>query len=207
MCVSERRHASGIYSREKLSHSMKKVLVMASVAGMAFMSLQTAHAASGTVNFTGAVSASTCTVSAASGGASPSVTLPPVSKDDLKSVGAVAGRTPFGFQLTGCLKDEAGGAAAPVKKVGAHFEGGGNVNTQGRLKTTLAGVELQILNHGDTSPVKLGTDVAAQNVQYFDINTTTGTANLQYWVEYYAAAANPSSGSLSSSVVYSLIYP
>jgi major type 1 subunit fimbrin (pilin) len=172
---------------------MKKIFVMASVAGMAFMSLNAAQAASGTVSFTGAVSASTCTVSAASGGASPSVALPPVSKDDLKAVGAVAGRTPFGFQLTGCLKDAS--------------EGGGNVNTQGRLKTTLNGVELQILNYGDTSPIKLGTDVAAQNVHYFDINTTTGTANLQYWVEYYAAAANPASGSLSSSVVYSLIYP
>lgn len=186
---------------------MKKIFVMASVAGMAFMSLNAAQAASGTVSFTGAVSASTCTVSAASGGASPSVALPPVSKDDLKAVGAVAGRTPFGFQLTGCLKDESEGTPAPVKKVGAHFEGGGNVNTQGRLKTTLNGVELQILNYGDTSPIKLGTDVAAQNVHYFDINTTTGTANLQYWVEYYAAAANPASGSLSSSVVYSLIYP
>ncbi|WP_233588389.1 fimbrial protein [Herminiimonas sp. KBW02] len=180
---------------------------MASVAGLACMSINAAQAATGTVNFTGSISASTCVVSAGGAGANPTVTLPSVAKDELKAVGAVAGRMPFGFQLTGCLMDDPGGAPAPVKKVGTHFEGGGNVTSNGRLKTTLTGVELQILNYGDTTPVMLGADVASQNIHYFDINTTAGTANLQYWVEYYAAAANPAPGALTSSVVYSLIYP
>jgi major type 1 subunit fimbrin (pilin) len=186
---------------------MKKFLLMASVAGLAGMSINAAQAATGTINFTGSVSASTCTVSTGGAGASPTVTLPSVAKDELNSVGAVAGRTPFGFQLTGCLMDDPGGAPAPVKKVGTHFEGGGNVTANGRLKTTLNGVELQVLNHGDTSPILLGSDIASQNIHYFDINTTAGTANLQYWVEYYAASANPAPGALTSSVVYSLVYP
>lgn len=185
---------------------MKKFLLMASVAGLAGMSIHAAQAATGTINFTGSVGASTCTVTGGAG-ALPAVTLPSVARDELKVVGAVAGRTPFGFQLTGCLMDDPGGAPAPVKKVGTHFEGGGHVTANGRLSTSLNGVELQVLNYGDTSPVLLGADMASQNIHYFDINTTAGTANLQYWVEYYAAAANPAPGVMTSSVVYSLVYP
>lgn len=187
-----------------------------SVAGLAFATMNAAHASDGTISFTGSVIASTCKIN---GGTNDlTVALPKASTNQLTAAGATAGRTPFKLTLSGCTtdkKDEDGKTVipAPVKKVSVAFEPGPNVNLEtGRLK--LAGadaagnVEIGILND-KYEPIKIGAEGFAQGAQIADIDTAeggTGTATLQFAAQYVATGA-VTGGSANSFVTYSLIYP
>ena len=83
-------------------------LVLAALVSSALLSTN-ALAADGTINFTGAITASACTtvVGASSGGSTPTttgaiVTLPNVAATSLPTAGTYAGNTAFNIQLTGC---------------------------------------------------------------------------------------------------------
>lgn len=195
---------------------MKKYTLLMSVAGLAFATMNAAHASDGTISFTGSVIASTCKIN---GGTNDlTVSLPKASTNQLTAAGATAGRTPFKLTLSGCTtdkKDEDGKTVipAPVKKVSVAFEPGPNVNLEtGRLK--LAGadaagnVEIGILND-KYEPIKIGAEGFAQGAQIADIDTAeggTGTATLQFAAQYVATGA-VTGGSANSFVTYSLIYP
>ena len=90
------------------------------------------------------------------------------------------------------------------------FEPGPNVNlATGRLTLTGAdaakNVEIGILND-KYQPIKVGAESSAQNSQIVDIDTTAGTATLQYSAQY-VATGEATGGSANSFVTYSLIYP
>ncbi|KVC69142.1 fimbrial protein [Burkholderia ubonensis] len=190
---------------------MKKIAMMMSVAGLSIAAMSAAHASDGTINFTGSVVASTCKIN--EGVNDLAVTLPKASTNQLAAAGATAGRTPFKLTLTGCTTDkEEGGTTipAPVNKVSVAFEPGPNVNlATGRLTLTGAdaakNVEIGILND-KYEPIKVGAESSAQNSQIVDIDTTAGTATLQYSAQY-VATGEATGGSANSFVTYSLIYP
>ncbi|MBF5011525.1 fimbrial protein [Burkholderia pseudomultivorans] len=195
---------------------MNKYSLLMSAAGLALFAMNAAHASDGTITFTGSVVASTCKIN---GGTNDlTVPLPRTATNQLSSVGATAGRTPFTLALSGCTtdkKDDDGTTVipAPVKKVSVAFEPGPNVNLEsGRLTLTgddaATGVEIGILND-KYQPVKIGAESSTQGVQVADIDTAlggAGTATLQFAAQYVAVGP-VTAGPANSFVTYSLTYP
>lgn len=156
-----------------------------------------AHAADGTITFTGNVTAQTCTIN----GGTPdfTVALPTVTATTLGTAGATAGRTPFSISLTGCA--ETGG------NVHTFFEQGPTVDSStGNLVLDAGGasnVEIQLLNQADGSVIALNQADAQQNSTAVAI--ASGSATLNYNAQYVATgAATP--GAANSSVMYTMSY-
>lgn len=155
-----------------------------------------AQAADGTIDFTGSVTGSTCTIN---GGATNfSVALPPVSASTLQAAGSWAGRTPFQIKLTGCTP--------ATGQVAAYFESGETVDPQtGRLILDAGGaenVQLALLN-GSYQPIKAGAALGAQNSPYVDIDS--GNATLNYYVQY-ESNGGATVGPATSRVQYTMTY-
>jgi len=152
-----------------------------------------ANAADGTITFNGKVTDKTCTISTP-GGKDFAVTLPTVSKNTLATTGAVAGRTPFAINLTKCS----------AGNVATYFEPGSTVDfNSGRLvNQASANAATNVQLH---LPIKAaGAGLAQTNSQWVTVGTD-GSADLNYYAEYYAtAAATP--GDVTSSVKYTIIY-
>lgn len=160
-----------------------------------------ANAADGTITFNGKVTDKTCTISTP-GGKDFAVNLPTVSKNTLATAGAVAGRTPFAINLTKCS----------AGNVATYFEPGSTVDfNSGRLvnqssANAATNVQLQLLgSNNQFLPIKAaGAGLAQTNSQWVTVGTD-GSADLNYYAEYYAtAAATP--GDVTSSVNYTIIY-
>ncbi|AIO44528.1 fimbrial protein [Burkholderia cenocepacia] len=184
---------------------MKKITTLMSAVALATgVAANIAHASDGSINFQGAVIASTCKISNVAADGNLAVMLPDVGTGQLSAAGMSAGRTPFSFQLTGCSTS----ADAPTL-VGVSFEAGPSVNlATGRLKpidmpNPASNVELALLND-KYQPIKVGADYTEQNSQAVSI--VDGGATLQYAVEYVATGV-ATAGDASSYVTYSLVYP
>ncbi|EPT0360630.1 fimbrial protein [Enterobacter cloacae] len=185
---------------------MKVVSNALILATLTCASVLPAHAASlGTITFEGVLTDTTCNVDINGGGPSATVKLPAVSSSDLTSAGQVAGRTIFNMNLTGCTT-----ATGGPSTVTAFFEPGPNVNSStGRLVNSggTAGdtVSLQLLEavNNNYKVINVGNADQADNATYLDISG--GTATLPYAIQYYAESAT-APGTVTSSVVYNLIY-
>ncbi len=179
-----------------MKHSFSTVTVAAALA-LAFSSA--AHAADGTITFTGNISAQTCTINGNGTGATDfTVTLPTVATSALPADGATSGRTPFSIAVSGCTTQSG--------TVATWFEPGTNVDAlTHRLKNTAAGgatnVQVGLLQGDGTTAVSPG--VASQTA---NIDTTTGDAKLDYFAQYVATGGAATSGAVSSSVTYSMVY-
>lgn len=177
----------------------KTLLCTALVSGLGLLALApgAARAADGTINITGNVSATTCTITNAASGGTIAVALPTVSTAALNAAGTVAGRTPFNIALSGC---------GTLTKATTYFEPGPNVLPNGHLKNNGAagGVDIQLLNAADNSPIVLnGATTTAQNSQTATISG--GTGSLNYLAQYYATAA-ATAGNVASSVQFTISY-
>jgi len=186
-----------------MSKHIHKVLVAAAIGMMAGSAMA---ASDGTITVTGNVVGSTCKIN---GGVNDqTVPLPTVGTNTLSEAGKTAGRTPFSFSLTEC----ATGDGAPTK-VAVSFEPGPNVNlSTGRLVPTGVGsegvasnVEIGFLND-QYQPIKIGSIFGQQNSQSVKIDSTSGSATLQYAAEYTATGVT-TAGKTDTSVQYSLVYP
>ncbi len=177
-----------------------KTKILSALLVSAGLAATAAHAADGTITFTGNVIASTCNVT---GGSDFSVPLPKVSTTALTDTGSVAGRTPFTIALTGRAGDD-----APTK-VRAVFEAGSNVDiATGRLNNDTGegkatNVQVNLLNNSQ-QPIHIGAAEGSQNSPVADISAD-GTATLNYFAEYYASA-KPTAGAVNTKVQYSLTY-
>jgi len=175
-----------------------KIFAIAMAASLGFASLG-AHAADGTITFTGSVTAQTCTINGNGTGASDfTVTLPAVSASSLASAGATAGSTPFNIALTGCTQDSG--------NVHTFFEQGPTVDsTTGNLVLDADGAtNVQIgLRNADGSVIALNQSDSNQNSE--SVAISGGAATLGYTAEYVATgAATP--GAANSSVMYTMSY-
>lgn len=179
---------------------MKKIVFAAAIIA-AFGAVNAAEAAStGTITFNGELTATTCDVVVGGQAADATVTLPTIGTSQLTAAGQTAGRTNFPMALSNC--------AGTLKTASAYFEDGSSVDTTtGRLNNltgTATGVQLQLLDgQGTRSVIKVGDSSQITNNGMVDIST--GTANLNYDVQYYATAAT-TAGTVVSNVVYSIQY-
>jgi len=160
-----------------------------------------ANAVDGTITFNGEVTDKTCTI-ATPQGADFTVTLPTVSTSTLAAAGQVAGRTPFSINLSDCNPGD----------VATYFEPGATVDLgTGRLNNVAATaaatqVQLQLLgaNNQFLPVVSAGAGSTQANSQWVTVNAG-GSADLNYFVEYYATGAS-TAGEVTSSVKYTIIY-
>lgn len=175
---------------------MKSKLLSACALIIVAMTSQQAFAADGQISFTGNIQTSTCAINSGNG-TNFTVTLPTVSTSTLGTAGAAAGRTAFQIFLSGCASNTA---------AHAYFQPGANVGTAGRLKTSNANVDIRLINADATTIIDTS---AADGLQSSTPVTTdgTGAATLKYFAEYYANAAGVTAGAVTSSVLYTIVYP
>lgn len=174
--------------------------VLTTLVAAAFAMPALAHAADGTITFTGQVTAQTCTVNSGTG-KDFTVALPPVSASALAIDGATAGRTPFKIVLTGCTTASG--------NVSTYFESGATIVTAtGRLKNaagTATKVEVGLLNDDATNTtIMLGAAQASQNSQTFAV--ASNTATLSYFAQYVATGGAAGVGTVNTSVMYTMSY-
>lgn len=175
---------------------MKKILLVGAIALASATLATSANASDGTITFTGKVVGTTCTIN---GGTSDfTVTLPTVSTSALASTGAVAGRTPFQINLTGCQGEES--------IVSVHFESG-SLTEDGKLIVSpgddaAENVVVGLLNN-QHNRIVVGDKPGNQGSQAVTI--ANGAATLNYFAEY-EAVGSVVAGDVNTQVLYSLIY-
>ena len=176
---------------------MKK---LALIATLSVVGIANAQAADGTITINGLVTDKTCDI-VTPAGKDFTVTLPTVSKQTLAKSGDVAGRTPFQINLDKCS----------AGKVATYFEPGATVDfTSGRLLNQNAAgaknVDVQLLgsNNQIIQVLAAGSNGAQTNSQWVDV-VEGGTADLNYYAEYYATGAS-TAGEVTTSVQYTIIY-
>ena len=178
--------------------SKKALSILLATAGLA-LAATSAHAADGTITITGEITGQTCTISGNGGGKDFTVTLPGVSTSALAAPGSTAARTPFQIALSKCTPNS-GNASV-------YFEPGLTVNAgTGQLKNTngtAENVEIGLLNK-DGSNIKLGATQGNQKSQVVPIKD--GAATLDYYAQYVATGGAAGSGSVDTSVMYSVSY-
>lgn len=176
---------------------MKKIVLIASTT---LLAITAAHATDGTITINGEVTDKTCDI-VTPAGKDFTVTLPTVSKQTLAAAGEVAGRTPFTINLANCSEGN----------VATYFEPGATVDfNTGRLVNQTAGgadnVQIQLLgSNNQFIPLRtVGTNGAQDNSQWVEVSDT-GSADLNYYAEYYATGAS-TPGLVNTSVQYTIIY-
>lgn len=176
----------------------RKFFAFAALASV--LSINAAHAADGTINFTGELLAQTCT-NTINGGVSPAtVVLPKISAGVLGAAGVVAGATNFTIELTKCVGTattaaaffEAGTGVDPITK---------NVRNTGAA----ANVQLQLLDSAG-NPIKAGdTSQTDATIGTKRMTLAGGAAVLPYAVQYIATGV-AGAGTVVGHVTYSINY-
>jgi major type 1 subunit fimbrin (pilin) len=196
---------------------IKRAMIVAGITTAMALPL-TSQASDGTITFTGAVTANTCTVDVnGAGAANATVHLPTVSTAALTNAATktTAAGTFFNMAVSACtgtpLNDFGGGAPTTVQ---IYFEAGPNVDeVTGGLINTVTGsnVEVNLYNASAASivgtQIKPGTQtnqpgtqlMSAGGTQWFYAGySTTGTNGL--------AGAAATAGAVTTSITYSLVY-
>lgn len=173
---------------------MKKIALIAALSVVGIANVQ---AADGTITINGLVTDKTCNI-VTPAGKDFTVTLPTVSRQTLANAGDVAGRTPFQINLEDCS----------AGKVATYFEPGATVdfNTGRLINQAAAGaqnVDVQLLGDNNQVIPVLATGAQA-NSQWVDV-VEGGSADLNYYAEYYATGAS-TAGEVTTSVQYTIIY-
>ena len=162
-------------------------------------SASAAYGADGTINFTGSLTDATCVVKVNNTSADGTVALPAISKASLSSAGVVAGATAFTLNLTGCTTGNT---------VNAYFEAGSTVdsNTGNLINSgTANNVQVQLLTNSGT-PIAVGSSSQASSSGVSMTASPSVTSGALYYIAQYYATGASTSGSVNTSVTYSLVY-
>lgn len=193
---------------------VRRTMIAASI-GVAMALPLSGQASDGTINFTGAVTASTCSVNVNGAGSNTGgVTLPTV---DAASVGGASGAgistgTFFNVALTGCTTANDIGGAAPTH-VQIYFEAGPNVDeaTGGLINTASSGgsnVEVKLYNASGSSVV--GTQILPGTATQPPTLSATADSTQWFYATYsgsgLAAGVQVTAGVVNTSVTFSLVY-
>ncbi len=174
---------------------MNKLLLASAISlSVALFAAPAAQAADGTIEFTGNVTAVTCTING--GNADFNVVLPTVSAASLATNGAVAGRTPFKIEVSGCTPD--------TGMISTFFEADAQVTAEGRLSIDDGGaknVQVALLNDSHNE-IKLG---AAGNQGSQKVSLAGGSAVLNYYAQYEATGV-AEAGAVATRVRYTMSY-
>ncbi len=196
---------------------IKRAMIVAGISTAMALPLSS-QASDGTITFTGAVTANTCTISVTSNGvttASPNATvaLPTVSTGALTNAATktTAAGTFFNIALTGCTAvADIGGNTAPAS-VGVYFEAGPNVDTlTGGLINAAGTSNVEVNLYLASKAAVVTTQVTpGSSVAQAPVITLPGTGTQYFYAGYSTAAsggAAATAGSVSTSVTYSLVY-
>ncbi|HEY6456980.1 MAG TPA: hypothetical protein VIY90_17030 [Steroidobacteraceae bacterium] len=199
---------------------IKRAMAAAGIATALALPLSS-QASDGTIIFTGAVTANTCTVSVNASGANATVALPTVSTVALDNTLAktTAAGTFFKMAVSACTAtplNDYGAAHAPTT-VEIYFEAGPNVDeVTGGLVNTVTGSNVEVNLYNASAAAIVGSQIlpgvqgspghqplaqlmATPGTQWFYAGySTAGTNGL--------AGAAATAGAVSTSVTYSLIY-
>jgi major type 1 subunit fimbrin (pilin) len=193
---------------------IKRAMAAAGIATALGLPLSS-QASDGTISFTGAVTANTCTVVVNGGTANATVALPTVGESALTNAvtKTTAAGTFFNMTISACtgtpLNDF--GGVAPTSVV-IYFEAGPNVDavTGGLINTTAASSNVEVnLYNASTAGTIVGTRIKPGVIATNSVAQPMATAGIQYFYAGYStvgagAAATP--GAVTTSVTYSLIY-
>lgn len=170
----------------------KKIIVLAILAGSAFASV--ANAASGTINFTGNVTADACTVSSAS--QNQTVDLGTVSVKDFPAAGATTGDGKISIVLSNC---PASARTAAVSFGGpAHAE---NPNILALASASTAKhVGIALFESDNVTEIPLATKSLAHTL------STTADTTLTYYAKYKSTAAAVTEGSANAAADFTVLY-
>jgi len=174
---------------------MKKAVVF--LAALAGLQAGSAFAVDGTVSVAGVIGAATCVINGSNGG-DISVNLPLVGSAQLSSPGQTTGVTPFTIALSQC-----DGLSAQT-----HFELSNSIDqATGNLYNVgggATGVEVQLLNSA-FQPINLLTNDNSQTINLAG-SAPNKSGALNYYAQYIAVGGGATSGSVRTSVQYSMIY-
>jgi major type 1 subunit fimbrin (pilin) len=180
--------------------------IAVAAAGLLGLASFGAHAADGTITFTGSIADTTCSINGAATGATANKTiaLAPVSSGTLSEDGAIAG-TSSAADLTLTLS----GCGVSTTKAIARFENGPTVDqTRGNLVNATASgsatnVQVRLLN-SQMQPINIATN--ANNLIATNATPVSGgSATLKYYAQYYATG-KASAGTVNTSVQYTMQY-
>lgn len=176
---------------------MNKIILASS---LLVLGVSSAFAADGTITINGLVTDKTCDIVTPQG-KDFTVTLPTVSRQTLAKSGDVAGRTPFSINLANCSE----GKVATYFEPGATVDfGTGRLNNQNAAGAQNVKVQLLGSNNQFLPILAAGASGAQANSQWVSV-ADGGSADLNYYAEYYATNAS-TSGPVTTSVQYTIIY-
>jgi major type 1 subunit fimbrin (pilin) len=175
----------------------------------------TGQASDGTITFTGAVTASTCTLSinGGSNAGTATVALPTVDRAALTATGAgtTAAGTFFSVGVSGCtgIADIGSGTPVAPTSVAIYFEAGPNVDeaTSG-LINTVAGSNVEVNLYNASGSTIVGTQIQPGTPTHQPAALTIASGGVQWFYAGYStvAAAAATAGAVSTSITYSLVY-
>jgi major type 1 subunit fimbrin (pilin) len=184
---------------------IKRAMIVAGVTTAMALPLGS-EASDGTITFTGAVVASTCTVSVNGGAASATVTLPTV---DVASLGALttAAGTFFSMTVSGCT------TVTGKTNVAIYFEAGPTVDeaTSGLINTAASGSNVEVNLYNASGSTVVGTQInpGTGTHQPTTLSIANGGGEQWFYAGYSAAGAGAggaTAGAVSTQVTYSLVY-
>ncbi|WP_338124591.1 fimbrial protein [Ewingella americana] len=153
-----------------------------------------AHAADGTINFTGNITAAACTVDTAS--ANRTVALGNVSSSAFTAAGSTASPTAFVIDLTNC--------PATVTSASTKFDGPANATNSSIIALssgqTATGVGVAIYENDSSTLIPLGTASKAKAI------TTAGPNTLNFIAKYMATAAAVTAGTANAVTTFTVVY-
>ena len=195
---------------------IKRVLIAAGIATAMALPLSS-QASDGTITFTGAVTANTCTVSVNASGANATVALPTVSTSALTNAAAktTAAGTFFNMAVSACTATPVAdiGGAAPTT-VAIYFEAGPNVDeVTGGLINTVSGSNVEVNLYNASAASIVGTQIKPGTQTHQPLAQAIGTGGTQWFYAGYSTAgtnglagAAATAGAVNTSITYSLIY-
>jgi len=175
------------------------------------------QASDGTITFTGAVTANTCTISINASGANATMALPTVSTAALTNAATktTAAGTFFNMAVSACtatpLADIGGNAPTTVQ---IYFEAGPNVDeVTGGLINTVAGSNVEVNLYNASAASIVGTQIKPGTGTNQPSTLAIGAGGTQWFYAGYSIAgtnglsgAAATAGAVSTSITYSLIY-
>ena len=190
---------------------IKRAMMAAGIATAMALPLSS-QASDGTITFTGAVTANTCTVSVNALGNSPTVHLPIVSQSALTNATAktTAAGTFFNMVVNGCTTAAADVNGHVPTSVQIYFEAGPNVDetTGGLINTVAVGNSNVEVNLYNASSSVVGNQIMPGTATQPATQLFTALATQWFYAGYSTAGFGiaATAGIVNTSVTYSLIY-
>ena len=182
-----------------------RALAVAALAGFPLAGL----GAGGTIQFTGAVTENSCTLRVQGAGSSDgTVALPVVDAAALGGAGQPAGTaagTFFQIALDSCSLNHADISGNVPTQVAVYFEAGPNVDpvTHSLINTGSSNVVVKLYEASGTSGVGRQINPGVPG----SVTALTGQGTWHFYAGYaLAGAGQPTAGTVSTSVTYSLVY-